>query len=362
MASYGITTNLFGCKIETTPGTEETLTSADYDVSVDELTMAEVMREMADTNKKATGDHTKSTNVPGIASGGLGFSAEIARGDFNYNAASLESSSLPLSKVLQASGLLVTVSDPTDEATEDGYWEFTPNLLADIQPMTMAFIEKDHETGNGKEFKMYGAMSSYTLELETGKPWKLAFDPKGGIASDGVKDIPAASLPEFIDANANNNIPEPYLETTVTLTELNEDGTVLSGGTVYSACADTATLDPQHEVSAQKCQSGTGIKNMSVTKRDEKLTLNMRLMTQTDLDFWAAIGNASKWKIELVNSSQSLTVPMSQMLTMSHGDIDGWASGEMEFDIKRNVAGTTQAEREAVYSMKINGYNKDVTP
>lgn len=356
MSLFPIESRLVGGAVETVPGTAETLVSADYDVRAYELSLSSLEQEMDDANKYATGDMTRALSIAGIATGGIDIALKLARGEFEYIATSYDDYKLPFAKYLQACGLELGVNLPTDEATEDGSFEFFPSMNANLQPITGAVLDIDSQTGDGVEYSLYGLMGTLTIDMETGKPFNANISLTGGVAD--VVDVPAVSVPEFIDANALSTIPAVMLDTVVRLTELDADGSVKPAGIVTELCLETANLDTGVTVSMVKCQaSPSGVLYSTITSREPKISINPRLSKQSELPFWASIKNMSTWKIEIIGTDIEILVPRGQMITSALGDTDGFVSNELTFAPLRNIQGADAAAKQKTYAVTIKGDN-----
>ena len=86
-----------------------------------------------------------------------------------------------------------------------------------------------------------------------------------------------------------------------------------------------------------------------------------------DYDFWGAMTDIRKWKIEItcyINDAQTsegfkLTIPHAQILTTSPGEANGFIRNEHTFRALRNVQGSTAAEKEQDYTLELWGVDID---
>jgi hypothetical protein len=254
--------------------------------------------------------------------------------------------------------MIVTITEPTDYATEDGYWEFTPGIGGDLQTGTMAIYDIESATSpTAIEYKMAGAMGTVTLESEAaGKPYMLKFAMQGGV--EGVNEVAFANIPVFSDDNALSTIADKMLNTTIRITELNDDGTDVVPASVNDFCVNAFTLDPGLTITEVPCQSGgSGIKYYTITGRDPRVTIDPLLDKLSDFNFWTALNSEKTYKIELLGQKLEVVVPRGQIITAAGSDSDGLRRNALTIRPLKNLLGSTLAEKEADYSIKIKGIN-----
>ena len=353
-------------KIESVAGTAETLADTDGDVRVRNIEWTNEVEFDNESAKYKTGDHTHDEAIAGIARGTITGDIKLASGEFHYDNSGTDNitdSRLPYSKYLQACGLGEAITTPTDENTEDGSWSFIPNKGNDSNTITSALYEiQSGPSALGIEGKLAGAMGTFTLGADgVGKPFMFNFTLSGKI--DGVTEVANVNLPVFDDDNALSTVASKFLNTVVSVEEVNQDGSDASN-TPVEFCVDSFTLDPQNTLGEIKCQADdAGIKHMTITGRDPRLTITPLLKATSDFDYWTGITDMKIYTVTITNTNSqtgnvfSVTVPRAQMITASGSDVDGFRRNELTFRPLRNTQGATAEAKENDYAISIGAVN-----
>jgi len=357
-------------KREATAGVAETLASTDGDVRVRSVELSDLTIEFDDESSKyLTGDHTHDEAIAGVARGTIDFGIKIASGEFIYPTISTPAPSinkLPYAKYLESAGLTLNEVEPTDYATEDGYFEFVPEKEADEQTSTIALIDfETGSTGDAIEYKLAGCVGTFKLDVEsTGKPFMGSFSMKGKVS--GVNHIDNAALPSFDDDKALSTIADPMLNTIVRITRVNTYGTPMAGEVAYNMCLNTFGLDTGSTIAEIMCQSDNyGIKNSVITKRDPRITCSPLLTALEDFNFWTAMSDMHTYKLEILAYKDaaktklaiSLTAPRCQLTQAPGSDDNGFRRLGMSFRPMRNLQGLTSKDKQHDYVLRIYGVN-----
>ena len=280
---------------------------------------------------------------------------------------------LPYMKYLEAAGLVVTESEPTDENTEDGYWQLVPAIAGDSQTITTALYDIETGTGNvGIEYKIAGAMSTLTIDSESaGKPFMANFSMQGKVSD--VSQVENVDIPTFDDDNALSTLADKMLNTFITITEINQDGSD-AGNTPVSFCVNKFGLDTGSTIAEIMCQADAyGIKHYTITQRDPRVTIDPLLVKLTDFNFWSALNSEKVYKLEIISYEDatktkvflSIEVPIAQIVEASGSDDNGFRRNALTLRPLRNkqaplTGATGVVTRENDYIIKIGSVNTTV--
>ena len=346
----------FGVPIALTP-------AVDSDVRVRDLELSTLSVEYDDESSKFyDGTLTHDMAIAGIARGTIDFSIKVAPGEFHYTSgAVLSSNSLPYNKYMKSAGLKETYSAPSTSAAglSDGYWLFEPNNSELCSTSTIAIYDTTQcGTAASVEYKLGGAMAnSFTLASESaGKPYIMNFSMNGKVV--GVSEVLGSSIPAFNESGSIHTIASKMLNTNITITKLNSDGSDFFPAVSESFCTNTLSLDAGLALSEIMCQSdSSGLLGYQITGRDERITIDPLLEKISDFDFWSAMTTENPYKLEIVGQGVEITVPYGQIITSDGSDDNGLRRLSITMRPLKNIQGATDAEQQAVYSIKIYGWN-----
>jgi len=407
-------------KKETTFGTPVALTTADANVRIRNLELSSLTVEYDDESAKIfDGTLTHEVAIAGVARGTIDGELKISQGEFYYNSTGVfQSANLPYDKYLNAGGLKVTTVNPTDADTNDGYWTFAPNNSELCSTMSVAILDITSCGSNptAVQYQLGGAMAnSLTIESESaGKPYIMKFSLNGKVVD--VFEVEGVNIPEFDDANGISTIADKMLDTTIRITALNDDGTVIvpsalstftsagapltvydyqgvaqtvydagnrmkvysvGGGTpvkVYDAngveftprngkvsndfCSNQFSLDTAPTLTEIMCQKdSSGLLGYKITGRDERITLSPLLEKISDWDFWDALTSEKIYKVEILGRQLSITVPYAQIITAEGSDDNGLRRISHSIRPLKNRLGANKDAKQATYTIKITGKN-----
>jgi len=352
MAVFKNNTRLGVVKKEVTAGTAVSFAATDYDVRMRVLELSSLTVEMDDeASKFATGDHTMDEAIPGIKKAEISFNVKLAPGELDT---STSASSLPYGKLLETAGFVKTYAG---DLLTSGKYTFTPGRAGDSTTASVAII--DVESGSspkGIQYKIAGAMSSFSLGCEgTGKPWVANFKYQGKV--DSVSELSA--IPVYSDDDGLQTIGDKFLDTTVRITGVDAQ-TGLPTGTPIEFCTNSFALEAGTEMADIECQAdASGILHSTIVARKPSIKLNPRLLKLSDWNFWSEINNVSLYKVEILGTHIEVVAPRCQIMSNTISDSNGYFRNDLMFRPLRNIAGSTQAEKEADYTISID--DVDVT-
>jgi hypothetical protein len=351
-------------KIEAVAGTAETLADPDGDVRVRNIAWGDDAPEWDNESAKyKTGDHTHDEAIAGVRNGSITGDLKLAAGEIHYDNSGTDTITdrrYPYEKYLNAGGLITTVTDPTDELTEDGLLTAVPGVDGDIQTMTAGLTEiQSGSAGVATEGRIAGAMATWTLGADgVGAPFMFNFELQGKV--NGVSDI---TVPVFSDANALSTTGFQFLDTSITVEEMNQDGSD-AGNTPITFCSENVGLDPQNTVATVPCQSDpTGIKYKMVSTRDPRFTFKPQFKSTADFDYYSGMTGMNIYKIVVTHTNSkngatlTITIPRAQLIGAPRSDTDGIVHQDATFRPLRNVQGATDAEKEQDYKIEIGAVN-----
>lgn len=355
---------LFRCKLEAEAGVPETLADEDGDIRVRNLTWGDDAPAWDNESAKyKTGDHTHDEAIAGMQENPIGGDLKLAAGVFNYDNTTTDTITtrvFPYNKLLQGGGLVTEIVDPTDENTADGKLVAVPSVDGDIQTLTAAMYEiESGSAGEAIEGEIAGAMATWTLGAEgVGAPFMFTFELSG--KTIGVTDT---TVPVFDDDNALSTIGYNFLNTVISVEEMNQDGST-AGNTPVEFCSENVNLDPQNTIATVPCQSdGTGIRYKMVSTRDPRFTFKPQLKTQADFDYYSGMLNMKIYKIIVTHTNNKnntqlvIEVPRAQLIGAPRTDSDGIVHQDFTFRPLRNTQGATDAEKENDYKIEIGAVN-----
>jgi len=347
MSVFMTENRLLGGLRETVAGTTEAITSGDYDVRARNVELGSLTVEFDNESSKfATGDHTRDEAIAGVTKGEISFDIKLAPGEFDTVTSA---GSLQYDKYLEGAGL---ISEYVGDGVTPGKYVFTPGKAGDVNTCTIGLV--DVESGSSPktiEYKLGGAMSSLTIGVEgAGKPIIANLGFSGKIA--GVSELSAT--PVYSDSDALSSIADKFFNYTVRVTDLSDDST-------EEFCINSFSLESGASLNSLMCQSdASGILYDSITSRDPRITINPLLKSLTDWNFWSAINGEGVYKLEILGDQIEIVVPRGQFISPSISDDGGYLRNELVMRPLRNVEGTTQASKEAVYSISIDEIEKPV--
>lgn len=367
MGTYNTELRLIGGKVEGTSGTAEVTLEYDTRVASAELGTVEVTRSGSDMILDGT--HTKVTTAPTGAKVTFDYVIEAKNGEFiatGTPGTPTWENKLPFSKYLYSAGLQETVTQPTDETTQDGSWKFAPSKYADCQTVTMAITDEDPCGGPNlvKEYKLKGGMSTLTVTASTDAPFTFNLGTTG--APTGVEDVTAIV---FADADTLGTPLIQYLNTDIIITEVNHDGSD-KGATPLSIESSELTLDTGiglMDINSQAEQYG--LKLERVATRAPQLTVNPYLQSQASYDYWDALTSETVYKIDIINYTDNtktveqckIEIGRAQLVDAPISDDGGALRQSQVFTPLKNLQGVTDIDKENDYIITINGITIDQT-
>lgn len=356
MAVFKNNTRVGVIKKEVVPGTAETFLPADFDVRMRGLELSSLTVEMDDeASKFATGDHTMDQAIPGIKKAEVTFNIKLAPGELTPGpSATAGTSKLPYAKCLETAGLVGTY---VGDKITSGAYKFVPGRAGDSITASVAIV--DVESGSspkGIQYKIAGAMSSLSIGCEgTGKPWVANLKYQGKV--DGVTEL--TTIPVYSDEDGLQTLGDKFLDTTVRITSV-DTYSGLPTGTPIEFCTNSFSLEVGSEMSTIECQSDpSGILHDTIVGRKPSIKINPRLLKLSEWDFWAKLNEVELYKVEVLGTSVQVEAPRCQLMSNAIGDSNGYFRNELTFRPLRNIAGSTQEEKEADYSITID--DVDVT-
>lgn len=356
MAIFKKNTRLGVLAKENVAGTAETFIATDYDVRFRELELSALTAEMDDeASKFATGDHTMDEAIPGLKKAEISLGVKLAPGELTPGpSATAGVSKLPYGKMLETAGLVGTY---TGDLITTGSYTYVPGRAGDSITATVGIV--DIESGSapkGIQYKIAGAMSTLSIGCDgTGKPWMASFKYQGKI--DSVTEL--STIPVYSDDDGLQTLADKFLNTTVRITGVDRT-TGLATGTPIEFCTSSFNLDSGITLASIECQSdASGIAHETITERKPMITINPRLLKISEWDFWSELNDVTLYKVEVIGPSIQVTAPRCQLMSTAVSDSGGFFRNELSLRPLRNIAGSTQAEKEATYSITIE--DVDVT-
>jgi hypothetical protein len=406
-------------KKESTFGTPVTLTTTDANVRVRNVELSSLTVEMdTDSAKIYDGTLTKTRQVAGVARGTITGEFPIAPAEFYYTSAgALTGSKYPESIYFESAGLLMTSANPSTSATNNGYFSFAPNNSAMCNTISTGIMDLTScgTTDTAVMYQLGGAMANaFSITCESaGKPYTAKFSLNGKVVD--VFDIEGSNIPEFLETNTTHTVADVFLDTDVTITMIKEDGTAIVpktvstytnvgaalvcydinhsvitikdygneipiyniGGTPIKAynlagneitprdgvisstfCSNMFSLDTAPTLTEIMCQADTyGLLGYKLSDRNERIQITPMLDSVRGFDFWGIINSNQPVKFELKGRKIEVVAPYCQIISAEGSDDNGVRRNALTLAPLKNIAGSTKAERQATYTVKIYGKN-----
>lgn len=290
-------------KLEATPGSVETLASADFDVRVlDPQITLNVEMDM-DPTKYSTGDFGLGESVPGTNSASIAFQVKGVNNGTGTDEPNfgkfLKGCGMNVATITSGSGLSFMNS---------GVCYYCDPDKAE-QSLTLGIYDKERGANpSGLEFLMAGCMGNVTIGVEgAGKPYMYNFEYMGSLES--VSDISEGNIPALTSP-----------QTTIPDTFLNGSGSI--GG--VPMCFSTMELNLNNTVSPVHCMNATtGIEKYGLTNQEPSITLNPKLTRETDYDFWTKFTAGTVEEVIIETSQFRIQIPRAQIVSASVEDADG---------------------------------------
>lgn len=308
-------------KVETTPGTMETLTSSDFDVRVRNPEVSPTIEVDDEASKYANGHHGEDEVVMGAQSAQITFNIRMT-------CASSVTSTPKWWKFAQGCGL-----EPVAWGAA-GYGLY-PRKAYDEKTLTIWVYDIQRgATPSAICYKMAGCMGNMTIGAEgVGKPWMASFTFTGKLND--------------IDMNiANGDILE-LLSPDTTCSDKMLNNTLMVGTT--SINTSSFQLDLGNEIQPQINQADdTGYDYFAITSRKPRLTINP--LMQANRDVWGDLtsgltGCPGTYELMLgdtgLNNKYTLRVPKAQIISAGIADREGLVNWDQSWKCLTN--GTTGA-------------------
>lgn len=290
--AYGSNLRFLVGKLETTPGTMETLTAADFDVRVRDPEITPIIEPDDEASKFANGNHGEDEVVMGAQSATIAFNVRMA--------------------------------DAGDDTTEPAWWKYAngcgakkityggtgialqPRKEYDTKTMTIWVydIELGGATPAGKIYKFAGCAGNCQMGPDgNGKPWVANFSFTGKLSE--IVDVANASIPEMYGIDTSH--PEKAL-----------NNFIIIGG--VTGAVTTWQLDAGNEVTPLPNQGDvTGYDYFQITARRPRFSADPIMMAESEDSVYADMvsgltGAISTKEITVTGNQFTLTIPKSQQI------------------------------------------------
>jgi len=310
-------------KLESTPGSAETVTAADFDVRVRNPELSITVEQDDEASKWARGDHGEDESITG---------AQYATVTFMIKAATATSVTAEPKwwKFAKACGL-------NSAAWAASGYGLTPRMSKDEQTITLYYYNVQRGANkNGILTVLAGCMGNMVLSAESiGKPWIATFTFTGKIVSSGTDIISAIPNPYGLDASCADR----FLMDTVYIEGLPQKVSAFS-------------LDLGNEISPVYDQSDTsGISHYGIISRKPRLSLNPLMKQCASFTgvvgdnayarlFAGATGCPTTFAMHIGETGQSLKykimVPKAQLISSGNAAREGLEAYEQNFRLLAN--------------------------
>lgn len=315
MSYFSENLTILVAKVETTPGTMESLTAADFDAKVFNPTVTMTVEPDDEAAKYANGNHGEDVSVMGIQHGTIAFSIKMARAESAIDAAPT------WAKFAFGAGLV--------EHTYTGTgWALQPLKSGDEKTLTIWVYKLQRGASpRATVFKYAGCMGTLSVGGDgTGKPMMLNFSFSGKLVDVTFDE---STVPEI--NSVDDVCYERMMGTTFTI-----DG--------VERQVETASLDTGNEISMLKDMTeDTGISFFGITKRSPRFTINPLMINYTgtsvtDYDYYygSTTGCPATPSIVWETQNFSIKMPKCQLTALAAGNRDGLASFDQTWRVLGN--------------------------
>jgi len=213
-----------------------------------------------------------------------------------------------------------------------GKYHFFPASSEACKSLSLArfFKEACGASLEGYMETLRGCMGTYSISVGgRGQPFVLGLEYQGSV--EKVEKVELVDIPVFDDDAAMHVIPDKFLNTTITLTNLSK------GNLATTHCVSTLTLDGGNVISEIECQeTDSGILNHLITDIAPMFTIDPALRSVTDFDAWGSLVDGDVYNVEVQSESLGILIPRAQMTTAEAADANGFMRTSIAFRPLRN--------------------------
>ena len=298
-----------------------------------------------ENSKYFNGDFTGDEAIAGISSGTLDFGIKFAPGELGGSVGAY-THKLNYDKYLKHASLSeLVLYDTANAATLADYAYgvqrvYIPTVEASLNTMTHTVVDKDNDpTKNGNATELVGCMADLSIVADTvGAPFTFTFAAQGGADKFSV---PAANLPSLVfdDSNVMKTVADKYLNTTITVTDLETDAST-------TFCSKSFNHASGNQISQTDCQdTESGILYFENTAMQPRVNLMPRLIPLSEYDYWQGMTEERFYRIKVESKYKNadgevvlqLFYPRCQILQSSITDEETKLYNELIFRPIRNI-------------------------
>lgn len=315
MSYYSENLTILVAKVETTPGTMETITAADFNTKIFNPTISMTVEPDDDAAKYANGNHGEDVAVMGIQHGTIGFSMKMQASDGGVTVAP------SWAKFAYGAGLAPVSYSGTG-------WALQPLKSYDEKTLTIwVYKIKRGANPTATVFKYAGCMGTLTVGGDgTGKPVMMNYSFMGKLVD---VDFNVSTIPDI------NTVDDTCYERMM--------GTSVKVDSV-TRHIESASLDTGNEISMLKdMNEDTGIGFFGITKRSPRYTMNPLMISYTgaevtDYDYFygSTTGCPATPDIVLTTQHFTITMPKCQLSSLAPSSRDGLSSFDQTWRVLGN--------------------------
>lgn len=280
---------ILGFKTEGTPYNAETLTGADFDTRVRDITYSPEVAEYK--RKYATGDFAYFASVKGKRTGTFSFTVDLA---YSGN----DTTAPKWGDLLEMCGFSETITSVV---------EYKLDSTKDAVPGTFEIREREDEGSTSQlTIKFSGCMGTVQFVLdEVGQPIKANFTFTGALIS--IEDDTGASI--VVPSGFDTTCPDAVLSSTVVFDSVAQD-------------IDSMTIDVANDVQLVTDPSRTqGVRGAQIVGREPTITFDPYLDSIADEDHWTRLNTTcvtGEYRIT-AGSNLQLTAHKVQLISAYDG-------------------------------------------
>jgi hypothetical protein len=316
-------------KLESTPGTAETLADADHNVRLFGIECAPIFEIDDENSKFATGDHGEDESIVGAQSGTISFSCKLAYG-----------------------GAVTTLPNWFKLFKACGYEEMTyTSTGVGLQPIsgkdcitaTIGVYDINRCSTPAAVCYLFSGCSG-TVEFGCegiGKPLVAKFTFTGKLVS--IADVANGDIPVL--TSPDTELAEKLLNTTVTF-----------GGTAQKISSFNLTAGNEIQPVIDQSEN-TGYLAYGIATRKPRFSMNPLVQLVATDNVYSKILNETTGAIALELQNIKINIPVAQLISTTLANREGLVNWDQNYKCLRNGSSSSDLYDEATHDILIGEYS-----
>lgn len=311
-----------------------TIQTTDTSLRMRELDFTTDVQLDDESSRYMTADYAGlDESISGVVTGTYSATVKIAPAQYDASATGNDKHRCELSTLFQNAGLVEVGVNTLSGSAIAGTWGYYPSMTNSQKTMSVCCVQTDPSINKSQLITGKGAMSNLSISVDkVGNPFQAKFN--GNFAVVTTTEVPTSAAPTFDDTKVLRTVPDNFLNTSVTFTNIETND-------VVNFCVNSATFETGNDIQASECQAETnGILNYFVSKLEPVLTIDPLLKSLTDWDWYQSIKSSNEfYTIVIASDNFEIHIPRAQVLTSSIKDSNGQLRNELKIRTLRNTIG-----------------------